>query len=196
MCKSHDECCLGDVPGNPIFADGSWSNTDTQTCCLDPAVRAGLQLEWEKMGTFPGWWVDRQTQTNRWSILIWLCWCLFQAWQLPQFHSTFPSHCLLTHMKMALLSHLNVLNLKVHGCFFYLYQKFESSFCLFIAPPCLVADVFECARDYLQGLGSFVFNGIKRWVTNTALSLSCTKQWDKAWVWEQEAQSSNTFELL
>lgn len=115
MCKSHDWWCLGMCQAAPCLL---MTAAAIQTCCPDCAVRVGLQLEWEQVGTFPVWWVERQTRTNRSSILVWLCWCLFQAWQLPQLHSTFPSLCLLTHMKMALLSHLNALHLKLPGCFF------------------------------------------------------------------------------
>lgn len=37
-----------------MFADGSWSNPDTQTWCPDRAVRVGLQLEWEQVGPVSG----------------------------------------------------------------------------------------------------------------------------------------------
>lgn len=45
MCESYDGCCLEDVLGRFVFADGGWSRTGTQTCCPDCAVRVRLCLQ-------------------------------------------------------------------------------------------------------------------------------------------------------
>lgn len=87
-------------------------------------------------------------------------------------------------MKLALLSHRNVLHLKLPRCIFTFIKslKIPSPFSLLSLPG---SKWFWMCKRLPVGTGLVLylmeFNGIKRRVTNSALSLYCIKQWNKAW---------------